>query len=53
MLNTTKDIWICVYCDTEATNGSYCVPCHEYKGLMLKDEWEQFNLQYPRAKVGA
>jgi ribosomal protein L37AE/L43A len=53
MLNTTNDIWICVYCDTELTNGSYCIPCHEYKGLMLKDEYDAFNLQYPRAKVGA
>jgi hypothetical protein len=47
------EIWICVYCDTQITNNSYCVPCNEYKGAMLKADWEKFNLDYPRAKVGA
>ena len=51
-LDTTQ-IWMCVYCDTEMTNGTHCVPCNEYDGAMPKEEWEQFNRDNPRKKIGA
>jgi hypothetical protein len=50
---TTTEIYMCVFCDTEITNGTHCVPCNEYKGAMPKAEWEQFQLENPRVKVGA
>jgi hypothetical protein len=50
---TTTQIWMCVYCDTEITNNSHCVPCNEYDGAIPKEEWEQFQLENPKMKVGA
>jgi len=49
----TIEIYMCVYCDTEMTNGTHCVPCNEYDGAMPKAEWEQFQRDNPRKKVGA
>ena len=49
----STEIYMCVYCDTEMTNGTHCVPCNEYKGAMPKAEWEQFQLENPRVKVGS
>lgn len=49
---TTK-IYMCVFCDTQITSGNYCITCNEYKGVMLKKEWQQFNLENPKMKVGA
>jgi len=43
-------IYMCVYCDTKVTNGTYCVPCNEYKGVVPKAEWEQFNRDNPKTK---
>ena len=53
LFKSKRDIYICAYCDTQMTNNSFCVPCNEYDGAMLKSEWEQFNLDNPRIKVGA
>jgi len=48
-----KEIWMCVYCDTEITNSTHCVHCNEYDGAMLKADWEEFNRENPRIKVGS
>jgi hypothetical protein len=49
----TIQIYMCIYCDNEVAENSYCVPCHEYKSVVTKDEWIQFNLENPRVKVGS
>jgi hypothetical protein len=35
------DTKVCVYCDTLTTLW-YCKSCHEYKGLMTIEDWEQY-----------
>lgn len=48
----STQIYMCIYCDNEVTS-TYCVPCHEYKSVVTKEEWIQFNSENPRKKVGA
>ena len=43
-------IYMCVYCDNEVAGNTYCVPCHEYKSVVTKEEWIQFNLENPKIK---
>lgn len=35
---------ICVFCDN-AVEGIVCPTCHEYKGLMPIEEWEDYTGQ--------
>lgn len=32
---------VCVYCD-RGVEGVVCPTCHEYKGLMAVEEWEDY-----------
>ena len=48
---TTTEIYMCVFCDTEITNKTNCVPCNEYKGAMLKSEWEQLQRELKAVKA--
>ena len=43
-------IYMCVYCDNEVAGNTYCIPCNEYKGVVPKAEWEQFNRDNPKTK---
>ena len=42
----------CVFCDGEVTNGSHCVPCWEYKGVVTLAEYVEINGHYPKMKLG-
>jgi hypothetical protein len=41
----------CIFCDEQVTNGSHCVPCWEYKGVVTLAEYIQINGHYPKLKA--
>ena len=48
---TRSEIYICVFCDTEITNNTHCVPCNEYKGAVTLAEYFDINGHYPKLKL--
>lgn len=40
----------CVFCDGKVTNGSHCVPCWEYKGVVTLAEFIEITGGMPRIK---
>ncbi|CAB4148519.1 hypothetical protein UFOVP534_9 [uncultured Caudovirales phage] len=42
-------IYYCVFCDNKVGNEKVCLNCNEYKGVVTEAEFNQFQLDYPRA----
>ena len=41
--------YYCVFCDNKVGNEKVCLSCNEYKGVVTEAEFNQFQLDYPRA----
>jgi len=48
-MSSLSDLY-CVFCDGRVTNGSHCVPCWEYKGVVTLAEYIEINGHLPRIK---
>jgi hypothetical protein len=42
-------IYYCVFCDNKVGNEKVCLSWNEYKGVVTEAEFNQFQLDYPRA----
>ena len=42
-------IYYCVFCDNKVADHRICLNCNEYKGVVTEAEFNQFQLDYPRA----
>ena len=42
-MDTAYDFVVCVYCEREhPLDTRVCLPCHEYKGIMTVEAWEDY-----------
>lgn len=41
--------YYCVFCDNKVDDHRICLNCNEYKGVVPEAEYNQFQLDYPRA----
>ena len=41
--------YYCVFCDNKVGNEKVCLNCNEDKGVVTEAEFNQFQLDYPRA----
>ena len=42
-MDTAYDFVVCVYCEREhPLHTRVCTPCHEYKGIMTVEAWEDY-----------
>jgi hypothetical protein len=48
-MSSLSDLY-CVFCDGRVLNGSHCVPCWEYKGVVTLAEYIEINRHLPRVK---
>jgi hypothetical protein len=48
-LEEVAETYYCVFCDNKVGNEKVCLNCNEYKGVVTEAEFNQFQLDYPRA----
>jgi hypothetical protein len=48
-MSSLSDLY-CVFCEGRVTNGSHCVPCWEYKGVVTLAEFIEITGELPRIK---